>query len=696
MTWELRKIGSSGRLCLLLVLAVLCSGVLFALHATGDSGGYTVSGLRQAMAQKDLPGYEERLWQELEQAAYTGTRSEYDALRRELSAADAALARVRQAEEYPSFRAGLAAESRLKLRMGLFEGFAARSLECGAAVYESLADVIPRAAFLGGPEVLLSFHLTDALALLFPLAAGLTLLTHERAAGLVNLTRPTRLGRSRVYGRKLAAAATLSTAGFVLLYGINTLIAGLLYGFAGLDAPVQSLYGFAACPYRMTVGGLLALAAGLKYLWLLCCTALIFLLCARAANAAAAVGCAAVCGGIAALMAGSTQLWLRNLSLWQLADGQALCREAVYLNLLGSPSDRVLLGAIFLAALAVIAGIGGAALYAQTPGGSGKWVAFTRSLPRPRHTCLAGHELYKALISRCGLWILLAFFAVIALLYGRFTPERSEFEVYYRNYSEFLSGAPSREKDDYLASEQARFDELNEQLVELGQRYPDSVTFDREAEPIRNQLHAEDAFHMAQNQYRALRPGQVYLYQTGYQRLLGADALRQDVLELGGAFLAVALLLFGSFAGGAGERRGRSADGQPPPKERGAVEMRHRGGLCPVADVSPVAAGTFDGAGSLRPAEHGRSGQQCAVPVHPVGRLDGGRRGASSAGVPASPAGGICRRGTAALPPLRHGSGPAAVAAASPAARGGGIRLDVKDTKRVRTSPSAPFLAYNM
>lgn len=342
---------------------------------------------------------------------------------------------------------------------------------------------------------------------------------------------------------------TLSTAGFVLLYGINALIAGLLYGFAELDAPVQSLYGFAACPYRMTVGELLALAAGLKYLWLLCCTALIFLLCARAANAAAAVGGAAVCGGIAALMAGSSQLWLRNLSLWQLADGQALCREAVYLNLLGSPSDRVLLGAMFLLVLALAAGIVGAALYAQTPGGSGKRVAFTWSLPRPRHTCLAGHELYKALISRCGLWILLAFFAVIALLYGRFTPERSEFEVYYRNYSEFLSGAPSQEKDAYLASEQARFDELNEQLVELGRRYPDSLTFDREAEPIRNQLHAEDAFHMAQNQYRALRPGQVYLYQTGYQRLLGADALRQDVLELGGAFLAVVLLLFGSFAG---------------------------------------------------------------------------------------------------------------------------------------------------
>lgn len=238
MTWELRKIGGSGRLCLLLLLAVLCNGVLFALHAAGDADGYTVSALRQAMAQEDLPGYVTGLEDRLDRASASGAWTEYDALRRQLSAADAALARVRQAEEYPSFRAGLAAESRLKLRMGLFDGFAARSLERGAAVYESLADVIPRAAFLGGAEVLLSFHLTDALALLFPLAAGLTPLTHERASGLVNLTRPTRLGRSRAYGRKLAAAVALSTAGFVLLYGINALIAGLLYGFAGLDAPV--------------------------------------------------------------------------------------------------------------------------------------------------------------------------------------------------------------------------------------------------------------------------------------------------------------------------------------------------------------------------------------------------------------------------------------------------------------------------
>ena len=657
MRGELRKITGSQRLCLLLVLAVLCSGVLFALHATGDSGGYTVSGLRHAMAQEDLDGYEERLWQELEQVAFSGARSVYDSLRRERYAADAALARVRQAEEYPSFRAGLAAESRLKLRMGLFDGFAARSLEQGAQVYESLADVTPRREFLGSAEVLLSFHLTDALALLFPLAAGLTLLTHERASGLLNLTRPTRFGRSRVYGRKLAAAATLSTVGFVLLYGINALIAGLLYGFAGLDAPVQSLYGFAACPYRMTVGGLLALSAGMKYLWLLCSTALIFLLCARASNAAAAVGCAAVCGGIAALMAGSSQLWLRNLSLWQLADGQALCREAVFLNLRGSPSDRVLLGAIFLAALAVSAGIGGAALYAQTPGGSGKWVTFTWSLPRPRHTCLAGHELYKALISRCGLWILLAFFAVIALLYGRFTPERSEFEVYYRNYSEFLSGAPSQEKDDYLASAQARFDELNEQLVELWRRYPDSVIFDREAEPIRNQLHAEDAFHLAQNQYRALRPG----WCGAGRRVFGRcpAAVRQ-------------------LRRGTGERRGRPADGQPPPKERGAVEMRHCRGLCPAADPLPVAARTFDGAGSLRLPCHGRSGQQCAVPVRPVGRLDGGRRGAGAAGHSPAPAGGGRRSGDAPLPPLRDCSDAAAVGAAFAAPRWYGIRLDVK------------------
>ena len=83
MTWELRKIGGSGRLCLLLVLAVLCNGVLFALHAAGDAGGYTVSALRQAMAQEDLPGYVTGLEDRLDRASASGAWTEYDALRRQ-------------------------------------------------------------------------------------------------------------------------------------------------------------------------------------------------------------------------------------------------------------------------------------------------------------------------------------------------------------------------------------------------------------------------------------------------------------------------------------------------------------------------------------------------------------------------------------------------------------------------------------
>ena len=62
MTWELRKIGGSGRLCLLLLLAVLCSGVLFALHATGDAGGYTVSALRHAFVNQFFKNEDIPLW----------------------------------------------------------------------------------------------------------------------------------------------------------------------------------------------------------------------------------------------------------------------------------------------------------------------------------------------------------------------------------------------------------------------------------------------------------------------------------------------------------------------------------------------------------------------------------------------------------------------------------------------------------
>lgn len=120
----------------------------------------------------------------------------------------------------------------------------------------------------------------------------------------------------------------------------------------------------------MTVGGLLALSAGMKFLWLLCCTALIFLLCARASNAAATVGCAALCGGIARPDGGQHAAVAAESQPLAAGGRPGPVREAVYLNLLGSPSDRVLCGAIFLLVLALAAGIVGAALYAQTPGGA--------------------------------------------------------------------------------------------------------------------------------------------------------------------------------------------------------------------------------------------------------------------------------------------------------------------------------------
>ena len=61
MIWEIRKITGSAWLCLILLLAVCCNAVLFALYATGDSRGYTVPQLQEAFRQEDLPGYQEEL-----------------------------------------------------------------------------------------------------------------------------------------------------------------------------------------------------------------------------------------------------------------------------------------------------------------------------------------------------------------------------------------------------------------------------------------------------------------------------------------------------------------------------------------------------------------------------------------------------------------------------------------------------------
>lgn len=550
MRHELRKIYGHRWLLLLLLLLAVGNAAAFYENCIGS----TMAQQRRRYEQLDtLPEEQTALEMQVQEAMRSGG-TDYEALSpifARMGANREVLDRAEQAWSYQTHLADLVEEAEWKLQMGLWgadDSFSARSLRRGVEEYGRLADVDPPAVFLGGVELFLDFRLTDALMLGFPLVAGLILLTYEKRADLLILTRPTRNGRAGLWLKKTGATVLLVTAGFVLLYGGNLLIARCLYGLDHLSAPVQSLYGFANCPLKITVGGLLARTLAMKYLWAIACTALVFLLCVGTKSPALAILGATASAAAAVGMAAVPSLWIRNLSLAYLSDGSRLYREAVYLNLFSHPAGRVPCGVVFLlCALAVFAGVS-LFVYVRPQQISVRTPSAPMRRGRRWGVGVFGHELRKILVTWGGLFILLLLLAVQVYSAVSEPWNRSEFESYYRRYSQELAGEPNGEKDAYLERERARFAELNEELARCAQQYPDPWSFEQASWEIRSALRPEEAFYRAESQYMALRSGQSYLYQTGYSRLFGPEATRSTVLTIGKAVLTMILLFSGVFA----------------------------------------------------------------------------------------------------------------------------------------------------
>lgn len=553
MKYELSKVLGQKKLCLLLALVVVLNAILFYGHCTDNSKGYALGDLREAYSRADTLEQEQAELEEkmMEHILSNSEDHEaYDAIYDRMYINRAALERLRQVWGYAEYRESLVAEAQIKQMLGLFqEGFPTNSLMKGAAVYEALAHVQPQGVFLGSAEALLGWKLTDMLMLVFVLAAGLILFTYEKRLGLTRLTRPAYHGMGRLYLRKVLAAITMTAAGFVLLYGGNLAVAGGVLGFDNLGVPAQSLYGYAACPYDISVGSLLAQTFLWKFAWALVCLLVVISVCVSTPEPVLAGAVLAVLGGIAAWMNGTTNLWLRNLSLWHLSGMEKLYQGAVYLNLFTYPLDRLLAAGVFF----LVAGVGayflGLAFHCRLLAVGARELRLP-GLPRlGGHTRLFSHEVSKALGMQKGAWILLALLALQLYTYSNVSTFYSQDEVYYRSYSRQLMGLPTPEKAAFLEQEAKRLEDLAAQLEEMAERFGgDSFQFSQASQSIRDQLDAQLPFQDAQDQYNSLRPGQSYLYQTPYTRLYGPEAPRENLLNLGKLLFALALAAAGIFA----------------------------------------------------------------------------------------------------------------------------------------------------
>ena len=551
MKHEFRKLLSDRRIPALLLAAVLVSGILFYQYTGSSFDGTSMQQIQEQYQRGiDLSEREEVLWKILSDPETQDT-PDRRAAQEEYTQVTAAGKRMEQAASYEAIRTDLVSQSKVKLMLGLFgaeNSFPVRSLHRGIADYEALSGVVPTVEFFGSVELLTTWHITDALGLLFALLPALFLFTFERGSGLQALTQPAKYGRFRLYAQKYGACAALSVIGALILYGVNSLIARLLFGPVSFSAPIQSVYGYAACPLEISVGEFLLILLGQKLLWILACMNVITVCAVCTGSSTLAVGLT-VGGAIAGWVLGqSNLLWLHWLSPVQLAAGETLFQSALYLNFLGHPLRLLPVCITFLAILVPTGFAVGAKLYCSREISGSRGSSFSRH--RLLHTNLMLHEAEKTVFLWRGLALLLV---LAALQWGtsyNFSADRGIDEFYYRFYSEQLSGAPDPEKDARLAEQAARFEEIDAKLAAFAEKYgSDSEEYAAAADRASGQLRARDGFLQARDQYQMLSTGQSYLYETPYSILLGPERTRAAAVNYGKAFLTIVLLFAGFFAG---------------------------------------------------------------------------------------------------------------------------------------------------
>lgn len=549
MRGELRKVLCTRWSAALLAALVALNGVLFYRYCTQPQGDedYTLPQLRAAYARSDaeLQADYDAQWARLD-AAEPLTDEVYDEIYLAMSLDEAVLTQRETVRSYPDYVRSLREEAEAKQRSGFFgapDSFAGRSLRRAEAHYAHLEVLAPEPSFSGGITVLTDWRVTDGICAAGGAMAGLLLLTGEQAAGLLCLVRPTKNGRGTLFRRKFAALVAELAGLFVLTYGGNLAISAAVLGLGDLRRPVQAVIGLQGCPLPLTAGEYLLCVFAGKLLWLLAAETVFFLLCAYTDRAALALGSGFAVGALGLAMQKVPVLWLQSLSLTRLALMDAFLKDCVYLNLFGLPVSRFPAALVFCAAVTTGGYAAGRAVFCRKSAvPSVKNRAARLPLPSGAHTGPLRHEGYKLLV-RGGLGAALVCLLAVQIVSTRAVkPPSSEREMYYRSYSERLSGPPTAEKDAFLDAENERFAALHAQLEQAAaQAGGDTFLLEQLTADTERQLRPEDTFREAEAQYRALLPGQSYVYASGYERLFGPVGARETLAYMG--LLVFALLL---------------------------------------------------------------------------------------------------------------------------------------------------------
>lgn len=407
--------------------------------------------------------------------------------------------------------------------------FGYRNILKSQAQYRELSNVQPEILYSGAIELLPGGRITDFILVLFCLLVGLELICSERINGTMALIKPTFQGGYPLITAKILAGLFLVLIGTFMLYGTNLVIGFVRCGVISMNAPIQSVFGFIRSPWKISIATYVLGFFCMKFLWASSVTASIYLACGLGNSVLES------CGIFLLTCAPSLVIQKSVLSFLSTGDTVRLFSEYRNLNLFGWPVSAFSVSILVMILVSAVCFGFAVAIHIQSaPTVSDRKRKHIRKTRRISVNLLL-LEARKLFLLNGAIWVLSVLMAVQFVTYLNFDAYIGPHERLYMQYSEKLSGPADQEKDAFIAEEAATFAELYTQMDAYSQAFSSGQmkqeAYEALCSGIMRQLESEEVFLRAKDQYDRMKMlGYDYVCQTGYERLLGSEGLRDAVI----------------------------------------------------------------------------------------------------------------------------------------------------------------------
>lgn len=400
--------------------------------------------------------------------------------------------------------------------------------------YKNMRDVEPHFDISKGINLALDNSFTDILCGFILLFAVLMLMISDREQGMSGLLFALKRGRSYLFFSKLSALAITIFLAVLLIYSENLIISSYIFGLGNLSRPVQSLNGFIGCNLRINVAEYLVIYILFKFIAIFAIGAVLSLITVMTKNTVSFYGISSVVfitEGILYSLIQPLSIYsiFRYINLISFTKVNEIFCNYKNINFWNYPITLIPVSLTAVILIALICSFLSAYLYSKKRNLEFKRIGLKLNFGNGSklHSPIY-YTLYKSLVQQKGILVIIGIFLISAFLNYSFTKKYDSNDVYYKYYANKIDGEITSEIDNFFASEEQHFIDLETKFNELTN---DSNASSKEINEVHKELAPKGGFDLIKERYdkiKNIKNAQLF-YDTGYKRIFGKAGYSDDM-----------------------------------------------------------------------------------------------------------------------------------------------------------------------